>query len=189
MATADSPGLRLIAWQQLKVGFERALNGVPDAEAPDAALPASSAPPPFGFPWNIVLDDKARLRDDRAGLTLIPACSLFHPFPGETTVTVQQMPWQDGRWLELGIRHLPKLPRRAFNHLRKRCAQSDGEWAFSNESLLQVTLPLDATMQFAPSLPLAELADWVGEVIAVTLAGLAVVRGAPGKGRGQAGKK
>ena len=189
MATADSPGLRLIAWQQLKVGFERALNGVPDAEAPDAALPASSAPPPFGFPWNIVLDDKARLRDDRAGLTLLPACSLFHPFPGETTVTVQQMPWPDGRWLELGIRHLPKLPRAAFRHVRKRCAQSDGEWEASNASLFDATFQLDTTMQCDPNLSLAELAVWVEEVIAMTLADLARVREAPGKGRGQAGKK
>ena len=176
MATADSPGLRRVAWHLLKAGFAAAL-----AQEPQSGL---------GGTWTLVLDDPARLRDDPAGLTLTPAHAFFgDALPGVTTVTVQQSAWQEGLWLVLRLRHVPAVPPPWFDRLQQRLASSEGAWEAINAPVLDACLELEEDMRMSPALTLDELRDWVATVIAATLEGLALVRGTDGATQDQEGKE
>jgi len=155
----DLPGLRLIAWNMLKNGLEEKLR--------EEVL--------SDFDWQLILDDKHKLRYDEAGLTILPNRSLFgDAVPGTTTATIRQSVWTEGFALEMIICHDTALPLPLFKELQENLAEHD--WEAANDPNFTASLNLEEDMKLTPPMNFVELVDWIAEMIEKTLPGLTTVR-------------
>ncbi len=157
MAVKDSPELRLIAWNMLKTGIEEQLRSEVLRE----------------LNWQLLLDDRQKLRYDKAGLTITPDRSLFgETVPGETSITLRQSVWTEGLELEMLVRHDTALPLPLFKKLQEGLAES--HWEADNDPYFSANLDFEEDMLMSPGMSIDELAEWVAEQIEKALPGLRI---------------
>ncbi|MEN3374528.1 hypothetical protein [Dechloromonas sp. ZS-1] len=148
MATDDNPELRLIAWNMLKNELEAKLR--------DEVLRE--------FNWQLVLDERQRLRFEQAGLMILPDRSLFgETVPGTTSACIRQSSWEKGLQLEMLIQHDTSLPLALFQKLQENLAAQD--WEASNEPYFSASLDFQEDMKITPPMTIAELAVWASEFL------------------------
>ena len=149
MTTADSPALRLVAWNLLKTGLMERLN----ADLSE-------------FSWNVVLDERSKLRYEQAGLIMTPDRSLFgETAPGETTVSLLQSNWSEGLRLKLSVRHETSLPEDLFVKLQERLTETG--WQLKNDSVFEANIRFEDDMMMATTMSYEELAEEVAEMIEI----------------------
>ena len=149
MTTTDSPALRLVAWNLLKTGLTERLN----ADLSE-------------FSWNVVLDDRSKLRYEQAGLIMTPDRSLFgETAPGETTVSLLQSNWSEGLRLKLSVRHKTSLPEGLFAELMERLTETG--WQLQNDSGFEASIRFEDDMMMATTMSYEELAEEVAEMIEI----------------------
>ncbi|MDD2740629.1 MAG: hypothetical protein PHV02_00010 [Rhodocyclaceae bacterium] len=157
MAVKDSPELRLIAWNMLKAGIEEQLR--------EEVL--------RDFNWQVVLDQRHKLRYDQAGLTMTPDRSLFgETVPGETSITLRQSAWNEGLELEMLVQHETSLPLPLFKQLQEGLAEA--HWEASNDPYFSASLDFEEDMLMSPGMTIDGLAVWVAEQIEKALPGLKI---------------
>lgn len=155
MATDDNPELRLIAWNMLKNQLETKLREEVLRE----------------FNWQLILDERQRLRFEQAGLMILPDRSLFgETVPGTTSATIRQSSWEEGLQLEMMIRHDTSLPLPLFQKLQKNLAEQ--HWEASNEPCFSASLDFQEDMKITPPMTIAELAVWVAKMAGKALPGI-----------------
>lgn len=143
MATDDNPELRLIAWNMLKNELEAKLR--------DEVLRE--------FNWQLILDERQRLRFEQAGLMILPDRSLFgETVPGTTSACIRQSSWEKGLQLEMLIQHETSLPLPLFRKLQENLAEQ--HWEASNEPYFSASLDFQEDMKMMPPMTIAELAVW-----------------------------
>lgn len=154
MGTKDVPALRIAFWHMLKQQLEDRLKG----DGPDTVS------------WQLVLDDKALLRYQVAGLTLVPDRSLFGADqPGITTVTLRQSLWSEGLALTLVVRHETALAEELFERLKAPLEESG--WEVSNAPCFDASLEVEYLM-LPPTMNFEELNEKVLAVAGQVVAGL-----------------
>ena len=147
MATKDSPALRIVLWHQLKHQLDERLNGGEAAAK-----------------WALVLDDKARLRYEQAGLTLRPDSSVFgYVYPGKTTVQVQQSLWSRRFLLELIVWHQFATGQTECEGLTQRLEMHFNVTASPGE--LVARLNLEDSLLMPPALTVGELEAWATDLV------------------------
>lgn len=158
MATDDNPELRLIAWNMLKNELEAKLR--------EEVL--------HEFNWQLILDERQRLRFDQAGLMILPDRSLFgEAVPGTTSACIRQSSWEKGLQLEMMIRHDTSLPLPLFQKLQQNLAAQ--HWEASNEPYFSASLDFQEDMKMTPPMTIAELAVWVSKMVQTSLGHLTVM--------------
>lgn len=157
LATGDNPELRLIAWNMLKNELEEKLREEVLRE----------------FNWQLILDERQRLRFEQAGLMILPDRSLFGAtVPGTTSASIRQSSWEKGLQLEMLIRHDTSLPLPLFQKLQTNLAEQ--HWEASNEPYFSASLDFQEDMKMTPSMTIAELSMWVSEMVGKALPGISV---------------
>lgn len=157
MATDDNPELRLIAWNMLKNELEAKLR--------DEVLRE--------FNWQLILDERQRLRFEQAGLMILPDRSLFgETVPGTTSASIRQSSWEKGLELEMMIRHDTSLPLPLFLKLQENLVAQ--QWDVSNEPYFSASLDFKEDMKMTPPMTIRELGNWVAEQIEKALLGLKI---------------
>lgn len=152
MATDDNPELRLIAWNMLKNELEAKLREEVLRE----------------FNWQLILDERQRLRFEQAGLMILPDRSLFgEAVPGTTSACIRQSSWEKGLQLEMMIRHDTSLPLPLFQKLQKNLAEQ--HWEASNEPYFSASLDFQEDMKMTPPMTISELGDWVTKMVEKSL--------------------
>ncbi len=155
MATDDNPELRLIAWNMLKNELEAKLR--------EEVLPE--------FNWQLILDERQRLRFEQAGLMILPDRSLFgEAVPGTTSACIRQSSWEKGLQLEMMIRHDTSLPLPLFQKLQEKLAEQ--HWEASNEPYFSASLDFQEDMKMTPAMTVAELAVRASEFLRKASQGL-----------------
>lgn len=155
MATDDNPELRLIAWNMLKNELEEKLREEVLCE----------------FNWQLILDERQRLRFEQAGLMLLPDRSLFgETVPGTTSASIRQSSWEKGLQLEMLIQHETSLPLPLFQKLQENLAEQ--HWEASNEPYFSASLDFQEDMKMTQPMTIAELGNWVSEMVQKTLPSL-----------------
>lgn len=158
MATDDSPDLRLIAWNMLKNELEAKLREEVLRE----------------FNWQLILDERQRLRFEQAGLMILPDRSLFgETVPGTTSASIRQSSWENGLQLELLIQHETSLPLPLFQRLQENLAEQ--HWEGSNEPYFSASLDFQEDMKMTPPMTIAELAVWVAKMADKALPGISTI--------------
>ena len=149
MTTTDSPALRLVAWNLLKTGLMERLN----ADLSE-------------FSWNVVLDERSKLRYEQAGLIMTPDRSLFgEAVPGKSTVSLLQSNWSEGLRLKLSVRHETSLPEGLFAELMERLTETG--WQLQNDSGFEASIRFEDDMMMATTMSHEELAEEVAEMIEI----------------------
>lgn len=152
MATDDNPELRLIAWNMLKNELEAKLREVVLRE----------------FNWQLILDERQRLRFEQAGLMILPDRSLFgEAVPGTTSACIRQSSWEKGLQLEMMIRHDTSLPLPLFQKLQQNLAAQ--HWEASNEPYFSASLDFQEDMRMTPPMTINALGDWVAKMVEKSL--------------------
>lgn len=155
MATDDNPELRLIAWNMLKNELEAKLREEVLRE----------------FNWQLILDERQRLRFEQAGLMILPDRSLFgEAVPGTTSACIRQSSWEKGLQLEMMIRHDTSLPLPLFQKLQQSLAEQ--HWEASNEPYFSASLDFQEDMKMTPPMTITELTGWVSAMVEKALPGL-----------------
>jgi len=157
VATNDHPELRLIAWNMLKNELEAKLREEVLRE----------------FNWQLILDERQRLRFEQAGLMILPDRSLFgEAVPGTTSACIRQSSWEKGLQLEMMIRHDTSLPLPLFQKLQENLAAQ--HWEASNEPYFSASLDFQEDMKMTPPITVAELAIWASEFLRKASQGLTI---------------
>ena len=147
MATKDSPALRIVFWHQLRHKLDDRLNGGESA-----------------VKWALVLDDKARLRYEQAGLTLLPDYSVFgDQYPGKTTIQIQQSLWSRRLLLELIVRHQFATGLTHCDGL-VQCLEMHFD-VIASPSELVARLDLEDSLLMPPALTVDELEAWATDLV------------------------
>lgn len=155
MTTDDNPELRLIAWNMLKNELEAKLREEVLRE----------------FNWQLILDERQRLRFEQAGLMILPDRSLFgETVPGTTSACIRQSSWEKGLQLEMLIQHETSLPLPLFQRLKENLAEQ--HWEASNEPYFSASLDFQEDMKMTPQMTIAELAVWVAKMADRALPGI-----------------
>lgn len=154
MGTKDVPALRIAFWHMLKQQLEDRLK----AEGPEA------------ISWQLILDDKALLRYQVAGLALIPDHSLFSADqPGITTVTLRQSLWSEGLILTMTVRHETALANELFDRLKEPLEESG--WEVSNAPCFDASLEIEDLLT-PPTMTFDELLGWSDSLAETVVRGL-----------------
>lgn len=155
MATDDNPELRLIAWNMLKNELEEKLREEVLCE----------------FNWQLILDERQRLRFEKSGLMILADRSLFgETVPGTTSASIRQSSWEKGLQLEMMIRHDTSLPLPLFQKLQENLAEH--HWEASNEPYFSASLDFQEDIKMTPPMTIAELAVWVAKMAGKALPGI-----------------
>lgn len=158
VATNDHPELRLIAWNMLKNELEAKLREEVLRE----------------FNWQLILDERQRLRFEQAGLMFVPDRSLFgEAVPGTTSACIRQSSWEKGLQLEMMIRHDTSLPLPLFKKLQQNLAEH--HWEASNEPYFSASLDFQEDMKMTPPMTIRELGDWVKNMINPLTSGIRLI--------------
>lgn len=146
MATKDCPGLRIAFWHALHQGLAEMLNG---EHQPGR--------------WQVVLDEKSKLRYDVAGLTLVPQFDLFGPkFPGESLVLLRQSSWHEGLLLSVQIELRTAISKKSLAPLKRKLALKF--WLSDTASGLIAEFPLEESMVISPKTTADEVLAWANEI-------------------------
>lgn len=158
VATDDNPELRLIAWNMLKNQLEAKLREEVLSE----------------FNWQLILDERQRLRFEQAGLMILPDRSLFgEAVPGTTSASIRQSSWEKGLQLEMLIQHETSLPLPLFQKLQEYLAEH--HWEASNDPYFSASLDFQEDMRMKPPMTISELGDWVKNMINPLTSGIRLI--------------
>ena len=114
--------------------------------------------------WDVVLDDKALLRYDAAGLAMTGDRSLLgKPVRGISTVMLLQSVWHEGLTLTLWVCHDQALSGPQWEKLRARLGES--AWDLGNDPVFEASWAAGDSMMM-PEMTLEKLNAWVGEAVA-----------------------
>jgi hypothetical protein len=149
MATTDAPQLRIVWWHILKAKLEDLVKQAPGRDG-----------------WQVVLDDKDKLRYSDAGIS-IKNCSVLatvDPSLAAVTVDLHQSQWDKGFELEIRIAGDAPLPQATFDQLKARLVLERRKWELTNEPAFSVKLHEQFDSKFVPTTTLVQLTEWAAAI-------------------------
>ena len=151
LAADDVPALRVVWWHLFQQELQQRLN----EDCGDDSIGNRE--------WQVVLDDKAMLRYQQAGLTMLPQMFWVSCQPTQAThIRVLQSQWHLGFDLWMEVTTDTALAAECFAVVASALAEHG--WEIGNQPRVLATLDLEADLFISPDTLMDDLKEWAVDV-------------------------